>query len=116
MDLHGDNAADAATAQLQEGESPMHQFALRSAIQLSASWELDFWLRYVDNLSSINISSYVTADVRLAWHPSKNLELAVVGQNLFEDQHAEFFQPSYGVPGQPSKVERGVYGKLTWRF
>jgi len=42
----------------------------------------------------------------------KALELNIVGQNLLSDQHTEF------VPSSPSprKIQRGVYGKIVWRF
>ena len=110
------SGTDVFGEKLEEGRSPKHQFALRSALDLSRHWEADVWLRYVDDLSSLHVPSYVTADARLAWHPTKNLELAIVGQNLFEPRHAEFFQTNFGVPGRPAEVQRGVYGKLTWRF
>ena len=51
------------------------------------------------------------------WDPSSrtingNWELAVVGQNVLDNQHPEFG------PAGPlrAEVEQGVYGKVTWRF
>lgn len=99
-----------------EGSSPRHQFSARSLMNFGRRWELDCWLRYVDQLPFLNIPSYLTMDVRLAWHPKANLELALIGQNLFDNQHPEFFENRFGVPGQPAEVERGVYAKVTWRF
>jgi iron complex outermembrane receptor protein len=51
--------------------------------------------------------AYTTLDARLAWFPIRELEIAVVGQHLLEAEHAE-----YG----PDQIERGIYGKVTWRF
>jgi hypothetical protein len=48
----------------------------------------------------------------LAWHPTKNLEISVVGQNLLHDQHPEYTFPS---PTQV-QIERSVYGKIAWHF
>jgi hypothetical protein len=40
------------------------------------------------------------------------VEIAVVGQNLLQNQHAE-----YGFPGPTQvQIERSVYGKITWHF
>ena len=87
---------------------------LRSSMDLPHNLSLDGTLRYVDTLPALHISSYVSLDVRLGWRPVKNLELAVVGQNLLHEQHAEF-GPSF-ISTQRAEIERGVYGKITWRF
>ena len=47
---------------------------------------------------------------RLAWKLRKNLELAVVGQNLLDSHHPE------NGGGIPVEVERGIYGTATWHF
>ncbi len=87
--------------------NPCHQFSLRSSLDITRQIKFDLWLRYVDNLSENNIDSYTTLDLRIAWNPVENLELSIVGQNLFERHHREF---------SLFKVERGGYFKLTWRF
>ena len=53
-------------------------------------------------------------DARLAWRPTEDLELAIVGRNLLHDEHQEF-APTF-VNHVPTAVEREVYGKVTWRF
>jgi len=67
--------------------------------------------RFVDALPDPQVPSYAGLDLRLGWRATERLELAVVGQNLLHDEHAEF------IPSSPSprKVQRGVYGKITWR-
>jgi len=62
-------------------------------------------------LPSPSVPSYVTADLRLAWRPSPSLELSIVGQNLFDNQHPEF-----GAAANRQEIPRSVYGKVTWRF
>jgi iron complex outermembrane receptor protein len=74
--------------------------------------ELGVVFRYVDVLPKPYVPSYTSMDVRVGWRIINALELNLVGQNLLSGQHAEF------VPSSPSprKIERGVYGKIVWRF
>ena len=51
-------------------------------------------------------------DLRLGWFPTENLEMAVVGRNLLDDQHPEFVPQT----GPQREVENSVYGKVTLRF
>ena len=97
-----------------EDSSPHHQVSLRSSFNLPENVELDLWWRYVDRLPVFDISSYVTLDVRLAWAPVESLELALVGQNLLEDQHLEFEPEFLGTVA--TEVQRSVYAKITWHF
>ena len=76
--------------------------------------ELDLWARYVDRLPAFDISSYVTIDARLAWMPTDGLEVALVGQNLIDDQHPEFEPEFLGTVA--TEVQRSVYAKITWQF
>ncbi|MBV1889490.1 MAG: TonB-dependent receptor [Gammaproteobacteria bacterium] len=100
---------------------PRHQLSLRSIIYLSENLDLDFWVRYVDkthavdgiNLTLLEIDSFTTFDVRLAWRPHKQVELSLVGQNLFDSQHLESIQESFTLQ---TEVERSLYGKVTWSF
>jgi len=105
---------DRNTVSIDEGSSPHNQFFVRSILDVGWNVEFDSTLRYVDVLPFPKIPSYVTLDLRLAWSPLKNLEVSIVGQNLLEDHHPEFAPTFIGT--QQSEVERGVYGKVVWRF
>lgn len=96
------------------GDSPRHQFSLRGTANPTDQIEFSAGVRFVDRLPNLQISTYAVADARLAWRPWEALELAVVGQNLFQAQHAEF-GPTL-VPLQATQVQQGVYGKATWTF
>jgi iron complex outermembrane receptor protein len=50
-------------------------------------------------------------DVRLGWRFYEQFELSIVGQNLFQPQHAEFT----GDPGGLIGVKRSVYAKIIWK-
>jgi iron complex outermembrane recepter protein len=97
-----------------EGSSPQHQLAFRSSMDLPGAIEFDVGLRYVDGLPAQNVPSYLALDVRLGWRPCKDVELAIVGQHLLDDQHPEFTSALNGT--RPTEVEHGVYAKLTWRY
>jgi iron complex outermembrane receptor protein len=96
-----------------EGKSPEHSFNIRSNIDLTDDIELDNYLYYVDELDSINVDKYIRFDTRIAWKPYEGVELSLVGQNLFDDNHQEF---SPFVSNFASQVGRSVYGAVTLRF
>jgi iron complex outermembrane receptor protein len=115
MELHQRHGStDTTSAAQQEGQNPQQQFSLHSAIDLPRNVTLDATLRYVDSLPSLHVESYVTMDARVAWRVTKNFELALVGQDLFSPQHAEF-RPTQ-VQNQPANVPRSFYAKVTWSF
>jgi iron complex outermembrane receptor protein len=99
-----------------EGSSPHNQVRLWSSWDLPRCWQLDLGLRYVDNLPVLHVGSYISMDLRLAWVPSENLEVAVVGQNLLDSHHLEFYNDFAGPYLQGTEVERGVFAKITWKY
>lgn len=107
-------AGDANGERSIEGASPHHQFTISSSLDLPAGFGVDWTVRYVDELPTHRVDSYVGLDVRLSWRPTPNLELSVVGLNLLDNQHPEFAPTS--IRTQRTEVERSVYGKFTWRF
>jgi outer membrane receptor for monomeric catechols len=99
--------------------SPEHQAQLRSELDLPGHLEFNSAVYYVDQieaqygLGQTAIPAYVRLDLGLVWHPTKNLELGVWGQNLLQDQHAEF--TSYKT-SLITEIPRSVMGKVTWKF
>lgn len=114
LQLHRNHNSNNPDNESLERQSPNHQFSLRSSMDLPGNLEFDVGVRYVDSLGALSVPSYFTLDARLAWHPMHNFEIALVGQNLLEDSHAEF-KPTT-IRSLPVEVERSVYGKLTWKF
>lgn len=114
-ELHRDRTShDTTTEAVDEGSSPHNQFSIQSLVDLGWNIQFDSTLRYVDTLPAPKIPSYLTLDLRLAWSPRKNLEIAIVGRNLVDNQHAEFAPTFVGT--QKSQVERSVYGTVLWRY
>jgi iron complex outermembrane recepter protein len=96
-----------------EGNDPEHQFTIQSMVNLPANVQFDSVLRYVDDLDQRGpfVRAYLSLDLRLAWRPTPNWELAIVGQNLLDRQHPEF-----GARAARQEIPRSVYGKVTWQF
>ena len=114
MQLHHDAGSGDTTSERDERRSPHHQFSLRSSMDLLHNVEFDCAFRYVEGLPDFQIPSYAVVDVRLAWRPLKDLELAIVGQNLLDNRHPEF--QSLFIPTERTEVQHSVYGKVTWRY
>ena len=114
MDIHKNANSLDPTADNPDGESPRHQFYVRSSIDLPKHFEQDLSLRYVDRLSSLNIPSYYSLDFHLGWRPGTHLELSLVGQDLLNSRHLEFI-PEF-INTTPTEVRRSISGLVTWRF
>lgn len=102
---------------LEEGSSPENQLSLRVAWDCSDRINADLWLRYTDGLPSyaaLGVGNCWNMDVRLTWKPHRNMEVAVVGQNLL---HRDYYQFGPDILStQATQVQRGVYLKTTWWF
>ncbi len=87
--------------------APRNMVSVRSQWDLTSKLDFDLWLRYVDSVPERGVSSYTTLDARLGYQLTNNVEVSLVGQNLFEKGHEEFS----GI-----EVDRSIYAKLDWRF
>ena len=76
-------------------------------MNLPAHLQLDVDGRYVDTLHNPHVPSYVSFDVRVAWWWKDKLEISIVGQNLWDDQHPEF-----GAVATREEIPRSVFGKV----
>jgi iron complex outermembrane recepter protein len=98
----------------ESGEDPKHQFTLRSQLDLTHNVELDAFFRHIDKLSGLKIQSYQALDLRLSWKPMPKMEVSLIGQNLLQSHHQEFVPEL--IQTMPVQIQRGVFGKVTWRF
>jgi len=116
MDLNFDSSAkDDPVSGSADGASPQNQVFVRSLIDLPYNLELDSNFKWVDQLKSLGIGAYATLDLRLGWRPTETLEFSLVGQNLLQKANQEFNSSAF-VNDEATKVERGVYGKVTVKF
>ena len=101
---------DIAGQQTVLGHDPGHQVFLRSSMELANNWELYVGLRQIGALPDINVPAYFEADVKVAYRPTPNVELALVGQNLVHAYHAEGTQPPI------HQIPRSWYFGVRWKF
>ena len=94
-----------------EGNDPNCSFIVHSAVDLPWHVQFDSYLRYVGDLPKPATPSYLTLDLRIAWSPIKNVEIAIVGRNLLSDAHPEFRSMLV-----TREVQRSVYGTFRWSF
>jgi len=115
MDLKADPAStDISVADLEEVD-PEFQWSLRSHMDLPSNWEFDQMLYYVDALKSQQVRSYFRLDLRVGWHPTKDIEVSIIGQNLLDNQHQEWGNDRIQTNDR-NLVERSVFGKLVLKF
>jgi iron complex outermembrane receptor protein len=85
---------------------PQFYWMLKSSYQVSDRIELFSFLRHVAELPDTNVPAYTTLNLRLGWQATPNLNLSVVGQNLFSESHAEY--------DNSSVHPEAVYFKAVW--
>jgi iron complex outermembrane receptor protein len=108
MDVHA--PADDIT----QGSSPNNEVYVRSSWNPRCDLQIDVIGRYVDNLPALDVPSYLTMDVRIAWQLYENFEWAVVGRNLLDSPHLEFADVTGGAVG--TEVQSEVFTMVTWTY
>ena len=103
---------DLGSGPVTQGSSPQHEVLAQSSFNLPRAVTADLQVRYVSSLPGLNIPAYTTGDATLGWGITKQVQLSVVGQNLFQPHHYEF---SYD-PRGPVGIERSIFGRVTWRW
>ena len=100
----------------EQNYDPQQQLSLRSQFDVTNEIEFDAWGRFVDQLykDQLTIPAYFGLDLRLGWHPLKDLEVSITGQNMLYQQHAEFNDILY-IP-MLSQIQRSYYLQFNWRF
>jgi len=102
--LLGDNA----------GNSPAHEFQIRSYLNLPRNFQLDVAGYHVSSLPAQSVRSYTRLDARFGWRPSESLEFSFGGQNLLGPRHMESVADD--ALTIPTQVKRTIYAKMTWTF
>jgi iron complex outermembrane receptor protein len=96
------------------GADPGYWAKLRSEFQITENVDLDLRLRFYDDVplqkssGYLPTKAYAEADARVAWRVRPNLELALVGNNLLQAQHAEASED------RRSEIPRSAYVSLRW--
>ncbi len=94
-------------------QSPQHQALLRSQHELGDLWEFDWTVKYMDELPDDEIEAYTDMDLRLGYRATPEVDLALVGRDIFSSPRTEFQDTIQG----PYRTEmaRSVHLQATWR-
>ncbi len=95
-----------------EMNDPEHIAVITARLDLPRNFELDTTFRHVSRLPNPRLKAYTTADVRLGWRPRPDVELSLIGQNLFDRRHANFVTPN----SPNEELARSFTAKVTWRY
>lgn len=106
--------AFSATTEETEDRTPENQLLVRSLLKLPHGWELDAHYRFVDTVASFDIPSYHELNLRLGWEVSESLEFSLMGRNLLDQNHPEYFVDI--IRAEPAEIGRSFFGKIIWRF
>jgi iron complex outermembrane receptor protein len=97
-----------------DGSYPRQQFSVSLAATPLPDVTADVTLRSVGRVADGGgISAYVTADLRLGWKITPEIELSAVGRNLFDPTHPEFVSEYLGT--QSTEVPRSAFVQIVWR-
>jgi len=107
-----DPVSDAAGAAL-ETAAPHHCASLHALWSPGGGHELDLMLRRIGAVRG-GVPAYTSVDVRYGWHLGRAFDLAVVGQNLFDNRHLEYASDFF--VSQLSYQPRRAYIQGLWRF
>jgi iron complex outermembrane receptor protein len=92
------------------GNDPNRWITLRSAFDVTPRHEIDILARYVSELPNPQVPAYTAVDARFGWTVSKELQLSLLLQNLFDRSH-----PEWGAAANRAEFGRGVFLKVLWR-
>ena len=114
LEFHTDNSgvppSDVYSGPPLQNVDPSNQFSLRNSFDLPNHISIDLGGRFVDKIAGAN--GYFVVDTRVAWKPTDNWEVSVVGQNLLSANHVE----NPGQIGDAAYVGPEVYGEVVLKF
>lgn len=94
------------------GNDPELQLSLRSLMDFGERTQFDVTARYVSELPSPQVDSYVALDARLGFRLTDKVDLSVTGYNLLDgDGRVEFINPSL----PPIETSRSLFVSARWR-
>ncbi len=97
-----------------ENDDPVHQFQIRSMLDLTSDLEFNSALYFVDNISGVDVAPSTRLDLGLTWRPYENMELSIWGQNLLDSSHREYDEGLF--KDEPGESVRGVYLQAAIHF
>ncbi|WP_020581595.1 TonB-dependent receptor plug domain-containing protein [Endozoicomonas elysicola] len=102
------------TEALVESLSAEYTGNLRSMMDLPNNWSFDTWIRYMGENRSAGTDAYTSLDIRLAHKFNEELELSLIGKNLFDPTRLEFNENFTGISA--TEVQESWYAQIQWNF
>lgn len=96
------------------GAEPDYQWSIGARIDAAPSLDLDFVLRAVSEIESQGVDGYESFDVRIGWRPTPQIEVSMAVENVFDDEHIEFFDEVARTPGV--ELGRSAFARAAWRW
>jgi len=93
------------------GNDAEGQWMLRSLLNLTDRHEFDVMVRRIGSLPTPAVPAYTAVDARLGWRATREVDVSLILQNIFENKHAEF----EAAPGR-SEYGRSAFLRLQWRM
>ncbi len=112
-----------AAEETPETETPTNQAFLQSFMDLPYDFELDLGLRYVSEVEgrrndaktyTWNIPAYIAMDARIAWKPTENMTISLVGKNLLDSSHPEYRSTYLSI--QSTETPRSFFLMMEYTF
>ena len=97
-----------------DGSAPGTQWQVRSSYSPDVHATLDLAIFHVGALTELQVGAYTRADISAEWRFTNRLSVKAIGQNLFDEAHAEF-----GGAGSlllSTQVPRSASLRLRWAF
>ncbi len=95
---------DGPVLPIEEEGTPRHAAQLRAYWDISSRWQLNGAIYRVGDIPRQSIDGYTRTDIGLSWQPTPRIEVALWGQNLTDDAHAE---------ATNAEVPRSIYAQVS---
>lgn len=73
-----------------EGNLPQNMLQVISLWDINPRWQMNTYLRYVDELPAQKISDYWAGDITLVWRPASQTTVQLAARHLGGDEHKEW--------------------------
>ena len=108
LDLRLKPGSNAVASTDLAGNSPKHQAALHSWVELPGNFDLYTGVYHVGELSSLGVPERTLVDLTLGWQITEALRTSLTVRNLNDEAHLEF--------GGGNLFERHAYLRAIWSF
>jgi iron complex outermembrane recepter protein len=114
VDPQPDPASRDAGAAAFDGNSPSHQWQVRSTFWLGRRAEVSAALFHVGRIRSLDVPAYTRADLTGELKLRGGWLLAIAGRNLLQPRHVEYSSAAIGMAA--TEIPKNGSASLVWQF